>query len=106
MLLELGRGEYFTVSSVEAFLRKQLWSDHVNDLAKQGKISPDNRRLYKKTGGRTNSSPNVTSWMRENRMPNQAVPARALVEQLLKDWMIEVNARFSDCQKQVASQPT
>ena len=42
MLRELGRGEYFTVSSVEAFLRKQLWSDHVNDLAKQGKISPDN----------------------------------------------------------------
>ena len=48
MLRELGRGDYFTVASVEAFLRKQLWSDHVNDLAKQGKISPDIRRLYKK----------------------------------------------------------
>ena len=106
MLRELGRGEYFTVSSVEAFLRKQLWSDHVNDLAKQGKISPDNRRLYKKTGGRTNSSRNVTSLIGENRIPDQAIAARALVEQLLKDWMIEVNARFSDCQKQVAYQPT
>ena len=95
MLRELGRGEYFTVSSVEAFLRKQLWSDHVNDLAKQGKISPDNRRLYKKTGGRTNSSRNVTSLIGENRIPDQAIAARALVEQLLKDRMIEVNARFS-----------
>jgi len=106
MLRELGRGDYFTVASVEAFLRKQLWSDHVNDLAKQGKISPDNRRLYKKTGGRTNSSRNVTSLIGENRIPDQAIAARALVEQLLKDWMIEVNARFSDCQKQVAYQPT
>ena len=106
MLRELGRGDYFTVASVEAFLRKQLWSDHVNDLAKQGKISPDNRRLYKKTGGRTNSSRNVTSLIGANRIPDQAIAARALVEQLLKDWMIEVNARFSDCQKQVAYQPT
>ena len=106
LLRELGHSDYFTVDSVEAFLRKQLWSDHVNDLAKQGKISPDNRRLYKKTGGRTNSSRNVTSLIGENRIPDQAIAARALVEQLLKDWMIEVNARFSDCQKQVAYQPT
>ena len=50
MLRELGRSDYFTVASVEAFLHKQLWSDHVDDLAKQGKISPDMRRLYKKNG--------------------------------------------------------
>ena len=39
MLRELGRSDYFTVASVEAFLHKQLWSDHLDDLAKQGKIS-------------------------------------------------------------------
>ena len=59
MLRELGRSDYFTVASVEAFLHKQLWSDHVDDLAKQGKISPDMRRLYKKNGEWTNSSRNV-----------------------------------------------
>ena len=51
MLRQLGRSDYFTVDSVEAFLHQQLWSDHVDDLAKQGKISPDMRRLYKKNGG-------------------------------------------------------
>ena len=106
MLRELGRGDYFTVASVEAFLRKQLWSDHVDDLAKQGKISPDMRHLYKKNGGRTNSSRNVHPLIGANRIPDQATAARALVEQLLKDGMIEVNARFSDCREQVAYQPT
>ena len=106
MLRELGRGDYFTVSSVEAFLRKQLWSDHVDDLAKLGKISPAVRHLYKKTGGRTNSSRNVTSLIGANRIPDQATAARALVEQLLKYGMIEVNAWFADCREQVAYQPT
>ena len=105
MLRELGRGDYFTVASVEAFLRKQLWSDHVDDLAKLGKISPAVRYLYKKSK-RTNSSRNVTSLIGANRIPDQAIAARALVEQLLKDGMIEVNARFSDCREQVAYQPT
>src|SRR6185369_9922695 len=105
MLRELGRGDYFTVASVEAFLRKQLWSDHVDDLAKLGKISPAVRHLYK-TGGRTNSSRNVTSLIGANRIPDQATAARVLVEQLLKDGMIEVNTRFADCREQVAYQPT
>ena len=106
MLRELGRGDCFTVASVEAFLRKQLWSDHVDDLARRGKISPAVRHLYKKTGGRTNSSRNVTSLIGANRIPDQATAARALVEQLLKAGMIEVNARFADCREQVAYQPT
>jgi hypothetical protein len=28
MLRELGRSDYFTVASVEALLRKQMWFDH------------------------------------------------------------------------------
>ena len=40
-----------------------------------------------------------------NRIPDQATAARALVEQLLKDGMIEVNAQFFDSQ-QVAYQIT
>ena len=79
MLRELGCGDHFTVSSVEAFLRKQLWSDHVDDLAKLGKISPAVRHLYKKTGGRTNSSRNVTSLIGANGIPDPATAARALV---------------------------
>ena len=106
MLRELRRSDYFTVASVEAFLHKQLWSDHVDDLAKQGRISPDMRRLYKKNGERTNSSRNVHSLIGVNRIPDQATAARALVGQLLKDGMIEVNARFSDCREQVTYQPT
>ncbi len=106
MLRELGRSEYFTVASVAAFLHKQQWSDHVDDRAKQGKISPDMRRLYKKNGGWTNSSRNVHPLIGANRIPDQTTAARALVEQLLKDGMIEVNARFSDCREQVAYQPT
>ena len=106
MLRELGRSDCFTVASVEAFLRKQLWSDHVDDLAKQGKISPDMRRLYKKNGEWTTSSHNVHPLIGANRIPDQATAALALVEQLLKDGMIEVNARFSDCREQVAYQPT
>jgi hypothetical protein len=106
MLRELGRGDYFTVASVEAFLRKKLWSDHVDDLAKLGKISPNVRHLHKASGGRTNSSRNVTSLIGANRIPDQAIAARALVEQLLKDGIIAASARFSDCQEQVAYQPT
>ena len=105
MLRDLGRGDYFTAESVEAFLHKQLWSDHVDDLAKQGKVSSGMRRLYKKSGW-TNSSPNVHPLIGVNRISDQATAARALVEQLLKDGMIEVNARFSDCRGQVAYQPT
>ena len=106
MLRELGRSDYFTVESVEAFLHKQLWSDHVNDLAKQGKISPDMRRLYKKNGESTSSRRNVYPLIGANGIPDQATAARALVEQLLKEGMIEVNARFSDYRGQVAYQPT
>jgi hypothetical protein len=106
MLRELGRGDCFTVASVEAFLRKQLWSDHVDDLTKLGTIGPAVRHLYKTSGGRTNSSRNVTSLIGANGIPDQATAARALVEQLLKDGMIEVNARFADCREQVAYQPT
>jgi hypothetical protein len=105
MLREFGRGDYFTIASVEAFLRKKLWSDHVDDLARRGTISPAVRLLYKKSGGRTNSSRNVTSLIGANGIPDPATAARALVEQLLKDGMIEVNARFSDCREQVAFQP-
>jgi hypothetical protein len=105
MLRELGRSDHFTVDSVEAFLRKQLWSDHVDDLAKQGKVSSDMRRLYKKSGW-TNSSRNVHPLIGVNRIPDQATAACALVEQLLKDGMIEVDARFSDCRGQVAYQLT
>ena len=106
MLRELGRGDHFTVDSVEAFLHKQLWSDHVDDLAKQGKVSPDMHLLYKKNGEWTNSSPNVHPLIGVNRISDQATAARALVEQLLKDGTIEVNARFSDCRGHVAYQPT
>jgi hypothetical protein len=106
MLRELGRGDYFTVASVETFLRKQLWSDHADNLAKQGKISPDMRRLYKKNGEWTNSSRNVYPLIGANRIPDQATAARALVEQLFKDGLIEVNARFSDCREQIAYQST
>ena len=105
MLRELERRDYFTVAAVEAFLHKQLWSDHLDDLAKQGRISPDMRRLYKKNGGWTNSSRNVRPLIGAYRIPDQATAARALVEQLLKDGIIEVNARFSDCREQ-AYQPT
>ena len=105
MLRELGRNDYFTVASVEAFLHQQLWSDHVDDLAKQGKISADMRRLYKKNGEWTNSGRNVHPLIGVNRIPDQATAARALVEQLLKDGMIEVNAQFFDSQ-QVAYQIT
>ena len=106
MLRELGRSDHFTVGSVEAFLHKQLWSDHVDDLAKQGKVSPDMHLLYKKNGEWTNSSPNVHPLIGVNRISDQATAARALVEQLLKDGMIELNARFSDCRGHVAYQPT
>ena len=105
MLRDLGRGDYFTVESVEAFLHKQLWSDHVDDLAKQGKVSSDMRRSTRRARW-TNSSPNVHPLIGVNRISDQATAARALVEQLLKDGMIEVNARFSDCRGQVAYQPT
>jgi hypothetical protein len=103
MLRELGHSDHFTVESVEAFLHKQLWSDAVDDLAKQGKISPDMRHLYKKSGEWIKPSRNVHPLIGANRIPDQATAARALVEQLLKDGMIE---RFSDCRGQVAYQPT
>ena len=62
--------------------------------------------LYKKNGEWTNSSPNVHPLIGVNRISDQATAARALVEQLLKDGMIELNARFSDCRGHVAYQPT
>jgi hypothetical protein len=106
MLREIGRSDYFTVASVEAFLRNRLWSDHLDDLAKQGKISADMRRLYKKNREWTNSSRNVHPLMGADRIPDQATAARALVEQLLKDGIIEVSDPFSDCRAQVAYHPT
>ena len=106
MLRELGRNDYFTVDSIEAFLRKQLWSDHVDDLAKQGKVSSDMRRLYKTNGEWTTPSHNVHPLIGANRFSDQTTAARALVEQLLKNEMIEVNAQFSDCRGQVAYQLT
>ena len=105
MLRELQRNAHFTVASVEAFLLQQLWSDHVDDLAKQGKLSPNLNRLYKKNGEWTNSGHKVHPHIRVNRISDQAIPARALVEQLLKDGMIEVNGQFFDSQ-QVAYQIT
>ena len=104
MLRELGRSGYLTASSVEAFLHKQLWSAHVDDLAKHGKISPNMRRLYKTNGDWTNSSRNVHALIGANQISDQATAARALVEHLLKDGMIEVNAQLSG--EQVAYQPT
>jgi hypothetical protein len=68
MLRELGGSDYFTVASVEAFPHKQLWSDHVDDLARQGRISPDMRRLYKKNGEWTNSNRNVRPLIGANRI--------------------------------------
>jgi hypothetical protein len=106
MLRELGHNDYFTVESVEAFLHKQLWSDHVDDVVKRGKVSSDMRRLYRKSGEWTNSSPNVHPLIGVNQISDQATAARALVEQLLKDGMIELNARSSDCRGQVTYQPT
>ena len=103
MLRELGRSDYFTVASVVAFLHKRLWFSHLDDLAKQGKVSPEMLRLYKKNGEWTNSSRNVHPLIGANRILDQATAARALVEQLLKEGMIEVNARFSG--EQVAYQP-
>ena len=105
MLREFGRNDCFTVASVEAFLHQQLWSDHVDDLAKQGKISADMLRLYKKSGECINSGLNVHPLIGVNLIPDQATAARALVEQLLKDGMIEVNGQFFDSQ-QVAYQIT
>jgi hypothetical protein len=107
MLRELGRSDYFTVVSVEAFLHKQLWFDHVDDLAKQGKISPAMRRLYKKNGEWTNSSRDIRAKPPIGaNQPDQATAAPTLIEQLLKDGMIEVIVRFSDCREQVAYQLT
>jgi hypothetical protein len=106
MLRELGRSDYFTVTSVEAFLHKQLWSDHVDVLVKQGIISPNMRRLYKMNGKWTNPSRNIHPLIGTNRISDQATAARALVEQLLKDGMIEVNAQFGGCRAQDTYQPT
>ena len=67
MLRDLGRGDYFTVESVEAFLHKQLWSDHVDDLAKQGKVSSGMRRLYKKSGvDQLKPQRSSTNWRQPN----------------------------------------
>ena len=68
MLRELGRSDYFTVTSVEAFLHKQLWSDHVDVLVKQGIINPSMRRLYKMNGEWTNPSRkhSPTNWCKPN----------------------------------------
>jgi hypothetical protein len=47
MLRKLADGDYFKVDHVVGYLHKQLWSDHVDDLAKRGVIGPNVRRFYK-----------------------------------------------------------
>ena len=80
MLRELGRSDYFTVESVEAFLHKQLWSDHVNDLAgKQGKIQPGYAAPLQEEWESTSSRRNVYPLIGANGIPDQATAARALV---------------------------
>lgn len=85
LLRDLSRSDQFVLKTVTTFLHKRIWSDHVDDLVKRGIIEPDMRRYYT-----TNEkSINSRKGSRSLRIPDQTAAARALVDQLLNDGMVQ-----------------
>jgi hypothetical protein len=89
MLRDLARGDYFRVEHVVSYLAKQLWSDHVDDLVKRGVIDPDERTFYRANERSINSSERFGKARGAKRIPDQTAAAHALIDQLLKDGMVE-----------------
>jgi predicted transcriptional regulator len=92
MLRDLRRFDCFGAEPIEWRRREQLWSDHVDDLVKRGIIDRKDRRFYKANertinSGRSRKSPVA------RRIPDQTAAAQALIEQMLKDGLVE---RYKD----------
>jgi hypothetical protein len=85
MLRDLARRDYFGVEHVVPYLRKQLWSDHVDDLLKRGIIAPNERSFYRANEGLNN----LANASGARLIPDQTAAAQALIDQLLKDGMVE-----------------
>jgi predicted nucleotidyltransferase len=88
MLRKLAGGDYFKVEDVVRYLRKRLLSDHVDDLVKRGTIDPDMRRFYKEDDDLTNLRSRFGASVIKP-IPDQTAAAEVLIDQLLKDGMIE-----------------
>jgi hypothetical protein len=88
MLRDLARSDYFRVDQVASYLRKQIWSDHVDDLVRGGVIEPTDRRFYKDNERMINSDRFGNASL-ARKIPDQTAASQALIDELLKDGMIE-----------------
>jgi hypothetical protein len=77
MLRDLKEEDYFEVEHVVQYLRKQLWSDHVDDLVKRRVIDPHERRFYKANERLINSHDRFGKPSRGRRIPDQTAAAKA-----------------------------
>jgi predicted transcriptional regulator len=89
LLRDLAQCDYFRVEHVVPHLRKQLWSDHLDDLVKRGVIDPNERSFYKANERLINSHDRFRKAPIAKRIPDQTAAAQALIDQLLKDGMVE-----------------
>src|SRR5258706_609839 len=85
MLRDLAPRHYFRVEHIVPYLHKELWSDHVDDLVKRGVIGPDLRSFYKADERSINSG----DLRGAKQIPDQTAAAQALIDQLLKEGMVE-----------------
>jgi hypothetical protein len=89
MLRDLAHLDDFRVEHVVPYLRKQLWSDHVDDLVKRRITEPSERSFYRANERLINSHVRFGKARGAKRIPDQTAAAQALIDQLLKDGMVE-----------------
>jgi predicted nucleotidyltransferase len=95
ILADVGRGDGFYVGAVEENLQKVWWRATIDDLVKQGKLPREHRGIFRRDWEWPNHHREIAG-VRFKRMPSFTVPARELVEALLKHGLIEEHKRDRD----------
>jgi predicted nucleotidyltransferase len=95
ILAVVGRGDGFYIGAVEEILQKEWWRATIDDLVKQGKLPRELRGMFRRDWEWPNHHREIYG-VRFKKMPSFTVPARELVEALLKEGLIEEHDRDRD----------
>jgi predicted nucleotidyltransferase len=96
ILRDLRHCDSFGTGAVLEHLQKQCCLDYIDELVEQGQLPKDLRSYFRRDWEGSLKQETIYGGIRVRKMPNQLPKANALIDQLLKDGIIERKEDYKD----------